>query len=146
MYISDPIIFVDDDEDDHDLIKAVCTKLEVCESLRFFHNGFDMLEYLRTTADSPFIILCDINMPHINGLDLKRSINKDKFLRDKSIPFVYFSTAASDVQVAQAYELMAQGFFLKGQNFQEIESTLKIIIDYWKKCKNNNSIKRDLHF
>lgn len=143
MSIPGPMIFVDDDEDDHDLLKVICKRLGVCEEIKFFHNGYDMLYYLRTTRDSPFIIMCDINMPHINGLELKKIINEDEVLRGKSIPFIFFSTAATGSQVLEAYQLMAQGFFLKGQNFDEIENTLRVVMDYWLKCKYPNSIGRD---
>jgi DNA-binding NarL/FixJ family response regulator len=62
-------------------------------------------------------------------------MNEDTGLQGRSIPFIFFSTAASRDQVQAAYNLKVQGFFLKGQSFDEIEVTLRSIVDYWKLCK-----------
>jgi CheY-like chemotaxis protein len=113
----DPIIFIDDDVDDHFIFREICKNLQLVNDLKFFNNGDAVLEYLQTTEDKPFIIFCDINMPQMNGLQLKENINGDKKMREKSIPFVFFSTAASHTQIRQAYNLTVQGFFLQGTQF-----------------------------
>ena len=141
MHISGPIILLDDDHDDHDIIKAVCENLGVCAQLRFFDNGFELLKYLKTTGESPFAILCDINMPHVGGMDVRKIINEDDYLRSKSIPFIFFSTAATPDQVKKAYDLTVQGFFLKGNSFAETERKFKRILEYWSDCKHPNSVK-----
>src|SRR5687767_11681131 len=105
MSISGPIIFVDDDADDQFIYQEICLKLGVANRLKFFHRADTVLKYLRETAEKPFIIFCDINMPEIDGLDLRRQINNEEFLRQKSIPFVFFSTAATPAQVRTAYDL-----------------------------------------
>lgn len=137
MKITGPIIVVDDDQDDHDLLKDVCQNLGVCHFLKFFYNGMAVLKYLKTSEERPFIILCDINMPNVNGLELRRSIMEDEKVRQKSIPFVFFSTSASESQVKEAYEdLTVQGFFLKEGSFTELEKTMRLIFEYWGKCKH----------
>jgi CheY-like chemotaxis protein len=130
-----PIIIIDDDEDDHYFFKKIFQKLNTLNELIFFNNGHAALEFLKTTEVTPFLVLCDINMPLINGLELRRNMNEDTALQGKNIPFIFFSTAASRDQVQAAYNLHVQGFFLKGQSFDEIEVTLKAILDYWKLCK-----------
>jgi CheY-like chemotaxis protein len=133
------ILVVDDDEEDHDILRAACEVLGICSSLRFFLDGHQLLNYLRQENIQPFIILCDINMPHINGLDLREVIWKDSKLRNVSIPFIFFSTAASKEQVKKAYELTVQGFFLKGNNMNETVRKLQLILDYWTESKHPNS-------
>jgi CheY-like chemotaxis protein len=135
MQISGPILLVDDDEDDHDILREVCKNLGICHALKFFYDGNSLLDYLNTTKEWPFIILCDINMPHINGLDLREVIWKDNDLRKKTVPFVFFSTASTDLQVRRAYDLTVQGFFLKGHSLSDTERKLKIIFEYWAECK-----------
>jgi CheY-like chemotaxis protein len=138
---NEPIIFVDDDTDDHFICEEICKRIGIENDIKFFDTGESVLKYLRTTADKPFIIFCDINMPQMSGLQLRKHINEDDYLRKKSIPFVFFSTAASRDQIRQAYDLTVQGFFLKEQNFAESESTFRLILEYWKKCKHPNSVR-----
>ena len=141
MSLKGPIIFVDDDPDDQFIYEEVCKKLDIVTKLRFFNHGKAVLNYLRETTEKPFIIFCDINMPEMNGLQIRKQINDEEQLRRKSIPFVFFSTAATNDQVRIAYDLTVQGFFIKEQNFADTVATFKMILEYWKKCKHPNSEK-----
>ena len=136
MQFQGPIIVVDDDPDDHDILKTVFTSLGIVSPVKFFHNGTEVLEYLRTSVEDPFIIFCDINMPRISGLDLREIINEDHELRRKNIPFVFISNAASVKQVRRAYELTVQGFFTKANSFEETERKMKLILQYWQECEH----------
>lgn len=130
---------VDDDEEDHDIMRSACEILGASDSLKFFHDGHALLTYLKTSESPPFLILCDINMPHINGLDLRAVIWNDVDLKRISIPFIFFSTSASPSQIKKAYDLTVQGFFLKGNSMDETVRKLRLILDYWKECKHPNS-------
>jgi CheY-like chemotaxis protein len=125
-----PILIVEDDPDDQDILKSVCSEIGIAEHLLFFNDGSRALDFLRTTSKKPTIIICDINMPLMDGLVLLEKIMEEDFLRRKSIPFVFFSTAASPAQVRKAYDLTVQGFFLH------------LILRYWLKCRQPNSINR----
>jgi CheY-like chemotaxis protein len=134
MQSSAPIIIVDDDMDDHFILSEIGQRLGIRNRLVFFRSGSEVLQYLKTTAQKPFIILCDINMPQMDGLELRRIIDSDDELRKKSVPFLFFSTAASAHQISEAYDLTVQGFFIKESGFEETAKTLKLILDYWSKC------------
>lgn len=136
MPLSGPIIVVDDDDDDHYIFKRVCERLKVEVPIVFFADGRKVLEYLRTTTDKPFIILCDVNMPVMNGLDLKREIDGDPIIRKKAIPFIFFSTSAMASIVNEAFSMSVQGFFIKEQSLHELEKTLGLILEYWAKCEH----------
>jgi CheY-like chemotaxis protein len=140
MPATGPIVIVDDDPDDHDMIGRVILQMKLENEVKKFFDGVQVLEYLRTTSDKPFVIICDINMPIMNGLQLKEEIEADKKLKDKSIPFVYLSTTASPQQVLKAYELTVQGFFVKGQSYDALKAAIHQIINYWKMCVHINSI------
>lgn len=142
MSIHGPIIFVEDDMDDQFIYKEICSELGVAHKLRFFQSGPKVLAYLRETSERPFIIFCDINMPEMDGLDLRKQINDEEQLRRKSIPFVFFSTAATPHQVRAAYDLTVQGFFLKEQNLADTMATIKMILHYWQKCYHPNSANK----
>lgn len=136
---SGPIIFVEDDLDDQEIVKEIIELLELPNSLILFTDGQEALTYLQTTTDQPFIILCDINLPKMNGLEFRERVNKDERLRKKSVPFIFFSTNASQGAVQKAYDLTVQGFFLKNSTIQELKDTLWMIIQYWTKCKHPNN-------
>lgn len=133
-----PIIIVEDDPDDQLLISEICKRLNQ-GGVVIFDNGISVLNYLRTTTDQPFLILCDVNMPAMNGLQLRAEIIRDEILRKKSIPFVFFSTVAMQEEVDAAYDLIVQGYFEKGRNYDDLESTLQLLIAYWQKCRHPNS-------
>jgi CheY-like chemotaxis protein len=138
MAINGPILVVDDDDDDHYILKRVCEKLGVTTPVIFFTDGRKLLEYLKSTTQRPFIILSDVNMPVMNGLELKRQIDADESLRKKMIPFVFFSTSAMASIVREAFSLSAQGFFIKAQSLDELEATLRTIFQYWEKCEHGH--------
>jgi CheY-like chemotaxis protein len=141
MNNSEPIIIVDDDMDDHFIFREIAIKIELANELVFLRNGVEALTYLRTTKQHPFIIFCDMNMPNMDGLTLRKQINAEEFLRRKSIPFVFFTTAASKTQIQEAYDLTVQGFFLKESSFIETERTFRLILEYWDKCRHPNSVR-----
>jgi CheY-like chemotaxis protein len=136
MYKSGPIISIEDDLDDQDLFKEVLTELGVKNEVVFFKNGMDALSYIRSTPEQPFIIFCDINMPCLNGLEVRNQINEDEELRLKAIPFVFFTTASSRELVNEAYRSCVQGFFTKPSSLDEIKAVIKQILDYWANCNH----------
>ncbi len=139
MKISGPIILVDDDQDDHDIFITVCENLGVCQHLKHFNNAIEFLSFFETTTEKPFIILCDINMPRMDGLQLRAVINENETLRRKSVPFIFFSTVATEAQVRKAYDLTVQGFFVKGNSIKEIQDKFRLILEYWSDCRHPNT-------
>lgn len=136
MEMKGPIIVVDDDDDDHYILKRVCEKLGVSAPILFFPDAHKLLDYLRAGGERPFLILCDVNMPVMNGLELKRTIDMDSTLRSKGIPFIFFSTSAMSSIVREAYAMSVQGFFIKGQSLEDLERTMRAIFDYWRLCEH----------
>jgi len=139
MSLKGPIISIEDDEDDQYLIGQVIRQLNLPNSLHFFSNGQTALNYLKTTVEQPFLILCDINMPIMNGLELRKEINGSEYLRNKSIPFVYLTTAANNQLVRDAYDSMVQGFYKKAIDYSGLNQQLKLIVEYWQNCLHPNS-------
>ena len=135
-----PIILVEDDVEDQLLIREALEMSGNTHELKIFGNGEQVIEYLMHTTDKPFIIVCDINMPRMDGLTLRERINETEYLRKKSIPFVFFSTTASKDSIEKAYELTVQGFFVKPSSFEDLTRTLSMIISYWNVCKHPNKI------
>lgn len=138
MSIKGPIISIEDDADDQFLIKSVMEELDIPNELLFFSNGVEALLYLETTRDQPFLIICDINMPVMNGLELRERIDKNEYLRKKSIPFVFLSTADNPLVIETAYDSTIQGFFKKENSFDDLKDRIRVIYNYWSYCLHPN--------
>ena len=137
--IRGPIIIVEDDKDDQDIYAEAIKAIGVKNKIHFFSEATEALKYLSTTEEQPFIILSDINMPGMNGLDFKKHIHDDPFLRTKGIPFVFISTNASKMSVRHAHALSVQGYFAKPSSMEEIKGMLKKVFEYWQLCKHSNN-------
>ena len=127
-----PIIIIEDDPDDQDILKEVFHSLQVPNKLKFFSQCEDAYSYLETTSEKPFLIFSDINLPKMSGAELKKKINENANLRRKSIPFVFLTTTSSHEAVLEAYESLAQGFFTKPNNVESLKRMIQMILDYWK--------------
>ncbi|MDQ6815207.1 MAG: response regulator [Bacteroidota bacterium] len=133
-----PIVIIEDDIDDQELIAEVLKELQVTNQLIFFCDGTQAITYLKSTTDKPFLVLCDINMPVLNGIEVRNIINSNEYLKSKSIPFIFLTTTPTSAAIEAAYRLSVQGFFQKPASLIEMKSTLKEIVDYWRKCKRPN--------
>lgn len=141
MSTKGPIISVEDDEDDQFLIRDVLKELGVTNEILFFSNGQLALDYLIVAQEQPFLILCDVNMPVMNGLELHTKIAENEFLRRKAIPFVFLTTAANAKLVNEAYLKSVQGFYQKASSFEAFQKQIQAIIVYWQGCLHPNSFQ-----
>ena len=138
MSIKGPILSIEDDVDDQYLIRQIIRDLGVSNDLIFFNNGQEALGYLEVMTEQPFLILCDINMPLMDGVELRRRICDNEQLERKSIPFVYLTTTAEKNMVQDAYSLTVQGFFQKAVSYDGLRQQLQLIITYWQECLHPN--------
>lgn len=129
-----PVVVIEDDEDDKQLLSEIFTNLKYKNKIVFFTNGDDALEFLNRTEVLPFLILSDVNMPRINGFELREKVHTNALLSIKCIPYLFFTTAASKQSVIDAYSLSVQGFFVKPNTYSELEHNIKLIMEYWSVC------------
>lgn len=138
MPLKGPIICIEDDPDDQYLIAQIIHEMHIPNRLVFFSNGLEALHYFETAQEQPFLILCDINMPLMNGLELRRQLIESESLQRRTIPFVFLSTAATSKTLQIAYDEMVQGYFKKGSTYPELQTQLRCIITYWKHSLHPN--------
>lgn len=134
-----PIIIVEDDLDDQDSLRDAFESLKYLNKLYFFGDGQAALDFLNNTDIQPFLILCDINMPKLNGFDLKSKLRTTRAMDLRCVPYVFFSTANSQQVVGDAYSLFVQGFFVKQNTMLELKKTIKVIMEYWERCTSPSS-------
>ena len=129
-----PIIIIEDDEDDQEILVEIFNRLGVENKIIYFSDGNEALEYLEKTDARPFLILSDINMPKVNGFELRNKIFTNEQLQTKCIPYLFFTTGVNKKAVLDAYALSVQGFFKKSSSIGDLERTIKKIVDYWQEC------------
>lgn len=138
-----PIIIIEDDMDDRITLEEALKEANVYNELAFFDNGPDAYEYLKTTTSPPFIILCDVNLPRQNGIEFKRELDSDPVMRARAIPFIFYTTFVSQYAVNEAYKNMTvQGFFQKNNTHKELKDVIRIIIDYWRICRQPQNLEK----
>ena len=139
-----PIIIIEDDVDDQEFLADIFDRLNYQNKVLFFGDGQKALDHINNTNELPFLILSDINMPKLNGFALREKLKTDAKLSNKCIPYLFFSTAADQQSVIDAYSLSAQGFFVKPHLISELEQTISIIMEYWRRCAAPNDFHKDL--
>lgn len=105
--------------------------LHIKADLKVFRSATKALEFLKETRDPIFLIISDMNMPKMNGLDFKKAIDTDEELKRKAVPFIFSSTAATKRQLLEAYDYRLQGYFLKPHDVKEMADQINLIINYW---------------
>lgn len=132
------IIIIDDDADDREILQdvfnQVLEKNGYENKVVFLSDGYEALEYLKSLTVQPFIIISDINMPRMNGFELREIIFNDDKLKNLCIPYVFLTTSeGSTDQVIQAYQMSVQGFFKKYDTMEEYCEMVEELLRYWKR-------------
>lgn len=131
-----PILIIEDDLDDQQLLKEALWEAGVTNKIEIFENGPDAYEYLKNCKEQPFLIFCDVNLPRQNGIEFKTQIDNDVQLRAKPVPFIFYTTYVSQYAINEAYKnLTVQGFFQKENNYEDFNSVVRIIVQYWTLCR-----------
>jgi CheY-like chemotaxis protein len=122
------VLLVEDDEVDVEAVKREFKKHGIKNPVHHALCGIDALEILRgenqkSKLPRPYVMLVDINMPKMNGLDFLKEVRNDESLKE-SIAFI-LTTSARDVDINAAYELNAAGYFLK-DNMHELVNMLSV--------------------
>ena len=126
------IILIEYDLDDQQILRDVLQDLGVKNELLFFGDCYLAFNHLMSLIEKPFLIICDINLPKMDGIELKQKIDATDHLRRKAIPFVFLTTSDSSQTIEDAYRVTnLQGYFQKSNTMAEIRKKIKLILDYW---------------
>lgn len=131
------IVLVDDNLADQEIARRVFgSQTNVCK-LRILSDGQQALTYLDPNLNDeafgerelPDLILMDINMPRLSGIDVLRSIKSDKSLQH--IPVLMLTTSALESDIRDSYRLGCSSYILKPSDVPEFSSLLKQLLHYW---------------
>lgn len=126
-----PIILIDDDEEDIELFVEAFKELGTPNEIMVFTDGYKFYDFISTTKMNSFFIFCDINMNRLNGFELKKMIFDNEEIRLKCIPFLMLSTSSASASVLEAYSLNVQGYFIKPNSVAGIKEMFTKVVDYW---------------
>ena len=131
---NNPILYVGGDEDDRYLVTDALAAVGYSSQVINFDNGPALIDYLRSSQDRPFLILCDLYLPQMTGLELKEAINADDKLKRRAIPFIFLSESVNPKDVDDAYMSLVQGFYIKARTYDGLKDQLRAICDYWERA------------
>src|SRR4030042_3464728 len=125
-----PILVVEDDRVDAMTVKRALKDIHVINRLDVVKNGEEAIEYLKNDSnENPCIILLDINLPRMNGLEFLK-IAREQSLLDRT-PVVVLTTSKNDQDVIESYRLGVSGYMLKPVTYTEFTETVRTIDIYW---------------
>lgn len=125
-----PVLLVEDDSIDAMTVKRALQDLEVKTLLVRSTNGEEALQYLRDDAnEKPCIILLDLNMPKMNGIEFLRIVKADEKL--KTIPVIVLTTSKEDRDVVDSFELSVAGYMIKPVDYQQFVEGMRTLHTYW---------------
>lgn len=122
------ILLIEDDEIERMKFKRVCEKNDFCHTVEEASNGEVALNILGRDH-LPDIILLDLNMPKMDGIEFLKKLKATEAL--KFIPIIVLSTSNNYNDVKQCYEIGASGYMIKPLHFEEYKQKIVSLIKYW---------------
>jgi CheY-like chemotaxis protein len=128
------ILLVEDDEVDVMNVKRAFSKNNIKNDLYVAGNGVEALDMLRTVINPlPKIIILDINMPKMNGIEFLEELRSDENL--KNILVFVMTTSNQDGDKIDAYNLNVAGYILKPLSFDKFVTSVGTLKDFWALCE-----------
>ena len=127
------ILLVEDDEVDIMNVQRAFKKNNITNPLYIARNGLEALDMLRNKiVPLPQIVILDINMPKMNGIEFLQELRQDEEL--KAISVFVMTTSNEDSDKLNAYNLNVAGYILKPLSFEGFISAVAILNHYWHLC------------
>lgn len=124
------ILLVDDDAIERMKFKKVCKNNNFKCSIREAENGTEALQYLNNENNIFDIVISDLQMPRMNGLELLKKVRLIDRL--KNIPVIIMSNSQEDNHLKECYNYGISGYFTKPSSFEKYTKKVKALFKYWK--------------
>ena len=125
-----PILLAEDDRVDVMTVQRALKELKVTNRLNVVANGDEALKFLRDPKNErPCVILLDLNMPQMNGIDFLKVAKADEKLR--IIPVVVLTTSKEEKDKIQSFNLGVAGYMLKPVDYSQFVEVIRAIDLYW---------------
>jgi CheY-like chemotaxis protein len=129
-----PILLVEDDRVDAMTVKRALRDIQFDDALYHVENGEEALAFLRDPdKPRPAIILLDLNMPRMNGVEFLRVAKEDAKLRQ--IPVIILTTSVEDQDRISSFDLSVAGYMVKPVDYAQFVEIMRTVNDYWEKSE-----------
>jgi two-component system sensor kinase FixL len=130
MRKNNPVLLVEDDAIDAMTVQRAFRELKLNNPLAHVTNGEEALEYLRNDENvKPCVMLLDLNMPRMNGVEFMRIAKADPVLR--RIPIIVLTTSRNDRDILDSYDLSIAGYIVKPVDYKKFVEAIRTIDIYW---------------
>jgi two-component system response regulator len=131
------ILLVEDNQDDEELTIRTLKKNNILNDIVVAHDGIEALDYLFGTGKfkdrdmnvMPVIIMLDIKLPKISGLEVLKRIRSDK--KTKLLPVVILTSSDEERDLIESYKLGANSYVRKPVNFSQFQKAVQQLALYW---------------
>lgn len=131
------ILLVEDNPDDEELTLLALKKNNIANTLKVVRDGAEVLDYLfcrgayagRNAADLPTVILLDLNLPKIDGLEVLRQVRTDA--RTRFVPTVILTSSKEEQDLVSGYRLGANSYIRKPVDFDQFVDAVHQLGLYW---------------
>jgi len=131
------ILLVDDNPDDVDLTLRAFKKNNISNRVIIAKDGVEALDYLHGTGmyvgrdvkELPVVVMLDLKLPKINGLEVLRNIRQNEVTR--IVPVVILTSSAEQKDVVEGYQLGANSYIRKPVDFEQFVEAVKLLGLYW---------------
>ena len=122
------VLFIEDDMIESMKLQRAISKFQSKHKIIEAKNGEEALDILHA-GQLPDIILLDLNMPRMSGTEFLSIIKKDE--RFKYLPTIILTTSENRVDLLKSFEIGIAGYIIKPLKYEDYESKLKKVFDYW---------------
>jgi CheY-like chemotaxis protein len=130
MRCTKPVLLVEDDQVDAMTVKRALKEINVTNRLHIASDGEEALAFLRAPEnEKPCIILLDLNMPRMNGIEFLGVVKQDEIL--KRIPVVVLTTSREEQDRVDSFNLGVAGYMVKPVDYQQFVEVVRAIDLYW---------------
>lgn len=130
MKNSRPVLLIEDDEVDLMTVRRAFEEISDVTQLVHTVDGEQALDYLKDyNNDRPGLILLDLNMPRMSGLEFLNAAKEYNIL--KRIPVVVLTTSTADFDVTECFDLGVSGYIVKPIGYRKFVEIIKTIHNYW---------------
>lgn len=123
------ILLIEDNEGDVILTMEALKEGRIKNKIDVASDGQAALDYLSSSVNLPDLILLDINLPKLNGLEVLSAIKTDDRLR--TIPVIMLSTSGAENDILTSYNNHANCFIIKPVDFNRFMDVVRTIEDFW---------------
>ncbi|WP_324028264.1 response regulator [Maribacter sp. BPC-D8] len=123
------ILLIEDDLIEVMKLKRTVSKLNLKHTIIEAKNGEEALTYLRSGEKLPDIILLDLNMPRMNGIEFLAILKADELLQ--YLPTVILTTSENRADLLKCYQAGIAGYVIKPLKYEDYEYKLNAVLEYW---------------